>query len=131
MNEHDCEEECNKPTVEEIVEMRKATPADAQPVDELILSKCMAQWRKVAMVVGSSLNEYDEKFSHLPYVYMPVRMLELEKAGKLEIQGDVFVMRASEIRLPSIVKQRGLRMNLHIICFQPKGSLQPTVFGYV
>jgi hypothetical protein len=53
------------------------------------------------MVVGSSLNEYDEKFPNMPYVFMPVRMLELERAGKLEIQGDVFSMRASEIRLPS------------------------------
>ena len=101
MNEHDCEEECNKPTTEESVEMCKATPADAQSVDELILSQCTGQWCKVAMVVGSYLNEYDEKFPSLPYVYMLVRMIELEKAGKLEIQGDVFAMRASEIRLPS------------------------------
>jgi hypothetical protein len=101
MSEQDREEESNEPTPEEINEMRKATPADAQAVDALILSKCTAHWRKVAMVVGSSLNEYDERFPNIPYVYMPVRMLELERAGRLEIQGDVFSMRESEIRLPS------------------------------
>jgi hypothetical protein len=101
MSEQNDESESSQPTPEEINEMRKATSADAQAVDALILSKCTSHWRKVAMVVGSSLNEYDEKFPNMPYVYMPVRMLELKRAGKLEIQGDVFSMRASEIRLPS------------------------------
>lgn len=99
MNEPDEDVESNEPTDEEIAEMRKATNADAQAVDALILGKCSTSWRKVAMVVGSSLDEYDERFPNLPYVFMPVRMLELEKEGKLEVQGDVFAMRASEIRL--------------------------------
>ena len=99
MIDHDDDTDSNEPTEEEIVQMRNATVADAQAVDALILGKCSAIWRKVAMVVGSSLDEYDERFPNLPYVFMPVRMLELEKEGKLEVQGDVFAMRASEIRL--------------------------------
>ncbi len=99
MNESDEDVDSNEPTAEEIAQMRNATASDVQAVDVLVLGKCSTSWRKVAMVVGSSLDEYDEHFPNLPYVFIPVRMLELEKAGKLEIRGDVFAMRTSEIRL--------------------------------
>ena len=79
--------------------MRKATPADATAVDALVLSKCSSTWRKVAMVVGSSLDEFEARFVNLPYVYMQIRMLELEDAGVLEVQGDVMSMRHAEVRL--------------------------------
>lgn len=99
MVEHDPDAESDEPTAEEITEIRQATPEEASAVDELIISKCTSQWRKVAMVVGSSLSEFDNRFPNLPYVYMPVRMLELERMGKIDVQGNVFSMRASEIRL--------------------------------
>lgn len=99
MSTQESDEDGDEPTQEEIAEMRLASASDAQAVDELILSKCTSSWRKVAMIVGSSLNEFDEKFGHLPYVYMPTRMLELERAGKIKVQGNVFAMRASEVRL--------------------------------
>jgi hypothetical protein len=88
-----------EPTAEEIANMKRATPLQAQAVDALILSKCTTAWRKVAMVVGASLDDFDTKFPELPYVYMQVRMLELENAGILEVQGDVMSIRAAEIRL--------------------------------
>ena len=81
--------------------MQKATPADAAAVDALIMSHCTNRWGKVAMVVGASLDEYDAKFPHLPYIYMQVRMLELIDSGTLEAQGDVMSMRTSEVRLAS------------------------------
>lgn len=90
-----------EPTAEEIATMRRATAAQAEGVDALILSKCTAMWSKVAAVVGASLDEYEARFPGLPYVYLQVRMLELEEAGRIEIQGDVMAMRASELRLRS------------------------------
>ena len=51
------------------------------------------------MVVGTSLKEFDEKFPHLPYVYMPVRIIAMEQSGVLEVQGDAMAMRFSEVRL--------------------------------
>jgi len=89
-----------EPTPEELERIRSATPSDAAAVDALILGKCGSRWQKVAMVVGASLDEYDAKFPHLPYVYMQVRMLELVESGALEAQGDVMSMRISEVRLP-------------------------------
>lgn len=93
-----------EPTADEIASMRRATPAQAEGVDALILSKCTTRWQKVAAVVGSSLDEYELAFPGLPYVYMQVRMLEMEDAGIVEIQGDVMSMRASEVRLSAAGK---------------------------
>jgi hypothetical protein len=95
----DDEENDDDPTPEELAQMRRATPADAAAVDALILQSCTDRWRKVAMVVGTSLKEFDAKFPHLPYVYMPVRIIELEHSGVLKVQGDPMAMRFSEIRL--------------------------------
>lgn len=95
----DDEENDDDPTPEELAQMRRATPADAAAVDSLILQSCTDRWCKVAMVVGTSLKEFDAKFPHLPYVYMPVRIIELEHSGVLEVQGDPMAMRFSEVRL--------------------------------
>ena len=95
----DDEENDDDPTPEELVQMQRATAADAAAVDALILQSCTDRWRKVAMVVGTSLKEFDAKFPHLPYVYMPVRIIEMEHSGTLEVQGDPMAMRFSEVRL--------------------------------
>lgn len=87
------------PTPEELAQIRRATPADAAAVDALILQSCTDHWRKVAMVVGTSLKEFDAKFPHLPYVYMPIRIIAMENSGALEVQGNAMAMRFSEVRL--------------------------------
>lgn len=83
--------------------MRAATPTEAQAVDGLVLRECSARFQKVAMVVAQLLEEFDTNFPHLPLAYIQARMQELEDAGLVEIAGDVWSMRHSEIRL---VKQR-------------------------
>ncbi len=87
------------PTSEELAQMRRATSAEAAAVDALILQSCTNRWRKVAMVVGTSLNEFDSKFSHLPYAYMSVRIIAMERSGAVEVQGDAMAIRFSEVRL--------------------------------
>lgn len=88
-----------EPTDKELEQMRAATPVEAAAVDKLVLSKCTPQWRKVAMIVAKCMNEFDEQFPHLPYIYMQLRVLEMEERGVLETAGDVMSMRTSEIRL--------------------------------
>lgn len=102
--EADDEENDGDPTPEELAQMRRATAADADAaaVDALILQSCTDRWRKVAMVVGTSLKEFDAKFPHLPYVYMPVRIIAMEASGALEVQGDPMAMRFSEVRLSGV-----------------------------
>ena len=98
-NDDDIDEE--GPTPEELVQIRKATETDEAAVDALIVGKCVDRWQKVAMIIGNSLDEYESKFPHLPYVYMQIRMLALEQAGAIELQGNVMSMRTSEVRLPT------------------------------
>lgn len=88
-----------EPTEEELEQMRAATAAEAETVDKLILSMCTPQWRKVAMIVAKCMNEFDEQFPHLPYIYLQLRVIDLEERGILETAGDVMSMRTSEIRL--------------------------------
>lgn len=90
--------ESYEPSAEEIAQMRAATPDEARAMDELILRECSEHWRKVAMVVGKLLDEFDRAFAHLPLAYIQARRQELEDAGSVEIAGDVWAMRHSEIR---------------------------------
>ena len=78
-------------TKEELDQMRRATSADAAAVDALILGKCSIQCTKEAMIVGSLLDEFVKKFPHLPFIYMLIRMLDLEERGLIEIHGDALV----------------------------------------
>jgi len=87
------------PTEEEIAQMRAATSAEAQAVDELILSQCTERFRKVAMVAAKVLREFDGRFPHLPMPYIIARIQELEEAGVLEVAGYVWYPRHSELRL--------------------------------
>lgn len=95
----DVDYEDEGPTAEEMALIRSATPDQAGAVDHLLLTACTERWRKVAMVVGASLDEYDRQFPDIPYVYMQFRLLSLVERGVLEAQGDVMAMRHSEVRL--------------------------------
>jgi Protein of unknown function len=89
-----------EPSAEELAEIRCATPADAAGVDALILSNCTQHWRKVAMVMGTSLDEFEARFPGLPFIYLQLRIQDLARRGLLEAQGNVMSIRFSEIRLP-------------------------------
>lgn len=91
----------DEPSAEELSRIRLATSADADAVDALILSHCSNDWSKVATVVGLSLDDFEARFPHLPYVYMQLRLAELVHQGRLEAQGDVMAMRRSEVRRPA------------------------------
>jgi hypothetical protein len=88
-----------EPREEEIAQMRAATPAEGQAVDEMILRECSGHWKKIARIIGDLLDEFDEAYEHLPLAYLQARMQKLEDLGQAEIAGDVWAMRFSEIRL--------------------------------
>lgn len=88
-----------EPTDEEIAQMRSATPEEGAAVDAMILRECSARWQKVAFVVGQLLDEFEGTYEHLPFAYIQARMQELEDRAELEIAGDVWAMRHSEVRL--------------------------------
>jgi hypothetical protein len=95
----DSSEADDGPSESEIVAMRAASVEEALKVDAMILRVLSARWKKVAMVVGLLMKEFEERFEHLPLAFVQARIQELEDLGKLEIAGDVWSMRSSEVRL--------------------------------
>lgn len=66
----------------------KPSVADAAAVDVPILQSCTDPWRRVAMVVGTSLKEFDAKIFHGSYVYKPVCIVAMEDSGTLKVKCD-------------------------------------------
>lgn len=88
-----------EPTDEEIGFMRAASKDAELAVDSMILRECSSQWQKVAKIVGNLIPELDQVDADLPIAYIQARMDELEELGKVEVAGNAWAMRYSEIRL--------------------------------
>ena len=99
-NEFDPQEEAAYcPTDEEIARIRASSLEERAEVQNMVLRECHQQWQKVAMIVARLLPEFAIKFPHLPVSFLQATMEKLEELGELEINGDVWSMRFSEIRL--------------------------------
>jgi hypothetical protein len=88
-----------EPTEEEIAQIVASSPEERVAVQALVLRECSGRWQKVAKIVGDLLEEFDRAYPHLPVAYLQAAMQKLEDLGKVEIAGDVWAMRSSEIRL--------------------------------
>jgi hypothetical protein len=88
-----------EPTAEELAQMQSATAAESQEVDALILAQCRSQWKKVAMLMGRLLDDFDTRYEHLPYCFAQARIEALEGKGAIDVRGDPWAMRYSEVRL--------------------------------
>lgn len=86
---------------EEIKQMLAASKEEYAAVDAMILRECSHRFQKVAKIVGDLLDEFDRVYGHLPFALIQARMEHMAKRGKVEIAGDVWRMRYSEIRLSS------------------------------
>jgi hypothetical protein len=75
-----------------------------QKIDEALLANANRSWRKVAMLVGSTMMNDPDRGRGLPDVFYAQRIRKLVDAGCLESRGDLAYMRYSEVRLaPSAV----------------------------
>jgi hypothetical protein len=77
------------------------TDADVASIDAALLENVGSQWRKVAMVVGTTMMSIERRIRGLPDVYYAQRVAMLVNRGYLESQGDVSRMRFSEVRISS------------------------------
>ncbi|HEY1396411.1 DUF3658 domain-containing protein [Roseateles sp.] len=84
---------------EELAAMRALTPAEVSQVDALLLGASSTRWQKVALVIARVMNDFEQKFPDLPFEFLSYRVQELEGLGALEVAGDPFRPRFSEIRL--------------------------------
>ena len=67
-------------------------------IDAALLSETLEDWRKVAMVVARSMEVLDGRVIALPDIYFSQRVRYLVESGKLDSQGDLSLMRYSEVR---------------------------------
>jgi hypothetical protein len=88
-----------EPTDEEIAQMLSSSSEERAGAQALVLQECSDHWQKVAKIVGDLLAEFNQSYPHLPFAYLQATMQKLEDLGKVEIVGDVWAMRYSEIRL--------------------------------
>lgn len=68
-------------------------------IDLALLARVSTRWRKVALVVGSSMEDVVCAGLHLPDVFFSSRVRALVTSGALESLGDLDYMRFSEVRL--------------------------------
>lgn len=91
--------EPDQPTDEEIAQMQASSPEERAGVEAMVLAECTPRWQKVAKIVGTLMNEFEQTYPHLPFAMLRATMEKLEELGKVEINGDPWAMRYSEIRL--------------------------------
>lgn len=94
-----------------IVEKRLVSVPDTY-FDDLILSCATSDWAKSALIVGHALaNSWEGDFSRVGDLILFSRVHALVRAGKLVAQGDLSLMRTSELRLPNAAQPTALRRN--------------------
>ena len=91
--------ESYEPTEQEVAQMVASSPAERTAAQGMVLRECSTRWQKVAKIVGGLSDEFGRRYPHLPFAYLQATMQRLEDDGKVEIAGDVWAMRHSEIRL--------------------------------
>lgn len=69
-------------------------------IDNALLSNIGERWRKVAMVVGTTMMELPSRVEGIPDIYYSKRVQKHLNDGLLEHQGGLSRMRYSEVRRP-------------------------------
>jgi hypothetical protein len=78
------------------------TSEQIEEIDAVLMSNAKPRWRKVAMLVGLSIGQLQDKIEDIPDLYYSQRVRKLVESGRLETQGNFAYMRFSEVRLPEI-----------------------------
>ena len=99
MNSHDIEPD-GELTPDQVKLVEQLTEEEVQTIDNALLSNTGERWRKVAMVVGTTMMELPSRVEGIPDIYYSKRVQKLVIDGLLESQGDLSRMRYSEVRRP-------------------------------
>jgi hypothetical protein len=84
---------------EQSMRVSKLTQDDLWDIDRELLNQSARSWRKVARVVGFTMDKLSSRIPDVPDVYFAQRVRHLVEIGKLESQGDLHRMRYREVRL--------------------------------
>jgi len=84
---------------DELARVAQLTESDVMRIDAVLVAAASVNWRKVARIVGTAMNE-PTRLPGVPDIYYAERVRKLVEAGRLESQGNLGYMRYSEVRLP-------------------------------
>ena len=88
-------------TPEQRAQVECLSTGDVRKIDEALLSNTSHRWCKVAMIVGTTMGDKEERFPEVPDIYYAQRIRHLVEKGILEAQGYLPNMRYAEVRLRS------------------------------
>ena len=88
-------------TPEEEEKVTQLSQEELALIDSTLLENVHIQWRKVSMIVGTTMSELSERKFGMPDSYYARRLYALVEDGTLESQGSLGRMRYSEVRHPS------------------------------
>ena len=78
----------------------KLSEEQLKNIDNALLSYANKRFQKVAMIVAMFIAESNLHSSEIPDVFYAQRIAELSNKGLLESQGNLKLMRFSEVRIP-------------------------------
>lgn len=76
------------------------TEREIAAIDEVLMANAKTQWRKVAMIVGFTMGQLENRVRGIPDLYYAQRVKKLVESRYLESQGKLAYMRFSEVRFP-------------------------------
>ena len=92
------------PTPEQQAIIERLSEAEIEQIDSALLSNAIYRWRKVAMIVMSTMSKIPYRVLNIPDVFYASRVRKLVENGYLESESDLRCMRFSEVRLPNSLK---------------------------
>ena len=88
-------------TPEEEAKVAQLTERELEAIDEALMWNIHHRWRKVAMVVGLTMHNLEDRVRGIPDLFYAQRVRKLVETGRVESQGNLAYMRFSEVRLPT------------------------------
>jgi len=88
-------------SAEEVATFEKLGSEELSAIDDGILSCARPHWRKVAMIVGQTMQKLADRFPQFSDTFYAHRVRTLADKGRLESQGNLSYMRFSEVKLPA------------------------------
>ena len=77
----------------------KLSEAELRKIDETLLSNASLRYKKVAMIVATSMMDLMKNNPDLPDIFYSQRIQKLVAEGRLVAEGNLDYMRYSEVRL--------------------------------
>ena len=86
-------------TAEQRARVSQLNEAEVVAIDQALVANLSKRWQKVAMVVGTTMQNQPDRVSGIPDLFYAERVWKLVGAGSLEYSGELNSMRNCEVRV--------------------------------